>query len=179
MMEDLIENRCRQLCRRKSSVRKGSALHLSDWLKGRLGAGGNMNDEPPSPEEEMEIWSRETLHARMKKLRAPNLTEILPRNESRMEDLEFSEYSRSASRCTINSQSQETEDDSDEGEDLPYQVLPSTFLKRYDTMSSLEKLDREQDSDEPAKTSGVVCYIISNNDNRTGSSDLVNPAHPD
>lgn len=104
MMEDLIENRCRQLCRRKSSVRKGSALHLSDWLKGRLGAGGNMNDEPPSPEEEMEIWSRETLHARMKKLRAPNLTEILPRNESRMEDLEFSEYSRSASRCTINSQ---------------------------------------------------------------------------
>ncbi|XP_072153226.1 uncharacterized protein PsGEF isoform X4 [Bemisia tabaci] len=236
MMEDLIENRCRQLCRRKSSVRKGSALHLSDWLKGRLGAGGNMNDEPPSPEEEMEIWSRETLHARMKKLRAPNLTEILPRNESRMEDLEFSEYSRSASRCTINSQvipeskspdgsvtvcrkchntclvspcsttevflhtesasrdfnanpifdepsnnyellspsdpfnplpgisvhppsppkksqSQETEDDSDEGEDLPYQVLPSTFLKRYDTMSSLEKLDREQDSDEPAKTS--------------------------
>ncbi|CAH1400911.1 unnamed protein product, partial [Nezara viridula] len=90
-VNELIEHRCRQLG--KSGMSKGSALHLSLWMRGQLGEG--------SPEElsEPEIWSPERMRKRVQELGVPSRGRSL----SRCEEIDLSDHSTSDSQMTVRS----------------------------------------------------------------------------
>lgn len=101
-LDELIEHRCRQLG--KSGSNKGSALHLAQWIKGELGVSGSGGAQmSPDTEPEPEVWSPATL--RRRRDRIDTVDRFGPRNLSRCEDLEVSDYERSTSRCTEHSTS--------------------------------------------------------------------------
>nr|CAD7434548.1 unnamed protein product [Timema monikensis] len=95
-LDELIEHKCRQLG--KSGAHKGSALHLEQWMKGKLGAGG-----PLTPEDEPvpEVWSLETLRRRSEQLQLG----VIGRSDSRCEEVDVSDTERSQSRSTERSRS--------------------------------------------------------------------------
>ncbi|XP_054270896.1 uncharacterized protein LOC128991751 [Macrosteles quadrilineatus] len=101
-LDQLIEHRCRQMG--KSGSNKGSALHLAQWMKGQLGSGSTAGPATPDTEPEPEVWSPATLRRRKDQLDGRGgLNRFGPRNESRCEDLDVSDYERSTSRCTEHS----------------------------------------------------------------------------
>nr|CAD7268466.1 unnamed protein product [Timema shepardi] len=95
-LDELIEHKCRQLG--KSGAHKGSALHLEQWMKGKLGAGGPLT---PEDEPEPEVWSLETLRRRSEQLQLG----LIGRSDSRCEEVDVSDTERSQSRSTERSRS--------------------------------------------------------------------------
>lgn len=105
-IDDIIEHKCQQMGRCSSSS-KSSAVHLEQWMKGRL---GNPQCELAEEEEHecCEVWTEEMLRKRTEELHLTSRA-----LESRCEELLVSEHTPSKSTTPESQVSAGTSEDSE------------------------------------------------------------------